>query len=133
MLENNGAVLDSGGKIIEAKSTKDSNFHCKICNQKFLTDKTLTFHIKYKHNSSKLVYQCPLCSNTFANTWGVFRHLFKSHNKTPAQVKKMRSQIHHNVIRRDEIPQVDNCESKENNTSLEDLKVNDKIFISFAR
>lgn len=45
----------------------------------FSTQKTLKFHMKHKHAENRLVYPCPDCTDTFSNSWSVFRHLFKVH------------------------------------------------------
>uniref|UniRef100_A0A1Y1MYT8 C2H2-type domain-containing protein n=1 Tax=Photinus pyralis TaxID=7054 RepID=A0A1Y1MYT8_PHOPY len=116
ILENNEAIIGSNGKIVVPQGEKSdvlkNNFMCVICNQKFSTKKTLTYHINYKHNDTRKVYQCTECTDTFANTWGVFRHLYKTHRKTPAQVKKLRNQIHSNRIRNDEQTITKNSDAK---------------------
>ncbi|KAK5650805.1 hypothetical protein RI129_001834 [Pyrocoelia pectoralis] len=130
ILENNEAIIGTNGKIVEPEGTKSNvlknNFMCVVCNQKFSTKKTLTYHINYKHNVTRKVYQCTECADTFANTWGVFRHLYKVHRKTPAQVKKLRSQIHSNRIRNDEQVIIKNNEVKS------DLKVGDNTQIALG-
>lgn len=45
----------------------------------FSTQKTLKYHMKHKHAENRLVYPCPDCTDTFSNSWSVFRHLFKVH------------------------------------------------------
>lgn len=106
------AVLGPDGKIhpFEAENapsrqfTPKNNLICTICNQKFSTRKTLTYHVKYKHNSTRMVYQCPVCTDQFANAWCVFRHLYKVHRKTSAQIRKMRDDIHASAFRKDQEP-----------------------------
>lgn len=68
--------------------------------------KTLTYHIKYKHNCTRMVYPCPLCKDQFANAWCVFRHLYKVHRKSSAQIRKMRDHIHASAFRKDQEPVV---------------------------
>lgn len=106
ILDKNEAVLDEHGKITEFETNKSNknNLVCSECNLKFSTRKTLTYHLKYKHNNSRLVYICPECKDSFANAWSVFRHLLKVHRKTHTQVKRLRHQVHNSVVRRDEEP-----------------------------
>ncbi|KAK4883506.1 hypothetical protein RN001_006825 [Aquatica leii] len=114
VLENNEAVIGNDGKIVRSDYAKDSvlknNLTCTKCDEIFSTKKTLRCHVKYRHNSSRQLYKCTDCSDTFANTWGVFRHLYKAHRKTPAQVKKLRSQICNNLISRSEHLDIKNNE-----------------------
>lgn len=106
------AVLSSTGEIdllktekINEKPTKPENsLICTICNQKFSTKKTLTYHIKYKHNGTQIVYSCPDCKDTFANAWCVFRHLYKVHRKSPVQVKRLRDQVHASAMKKEDEP-----------------------------
>ncbi|KAF5270330.1 hypothetical protein FQR65_LT05518 [Abscondita terminalis] len=106
VLESNEAVIGPDGKIVttycDSNAELKNNLTCTKCNEKFLTKKTLRCHVKYRHNDSKKIYKCTDCSDTFANTWGVFRHLYKAHRKTPAQVKKLRTQICNNLISKQE-------------------------------
>ncbi|KAJ2952137.1 hypothetical protein O0L34_g4416 [Tuta absoluta] len=66
---------------------------CKICDLQFSTMKTLKFHMKYKHLESRLVYPCPDCLEIFSTSWSVYRHLFKVHRKTAAQIRRLRESI----------------------------------------
>lgn len=114
VFSNDEAVLGPDGKIhpfeAESRATRQfvpkTNLICTICNQKFSTRKTLTYHIKYKHNSTRMVYPCPVCKDQFANAWCVFRHLYKVHRKTSAQVRRMRDDVHANAFRKDQEPLV---------------------------
>lgn len=118
ILDNNEAILGKDGRVVVSEYEKNTNFMCTICNHRFSTKKTLTYHIKYKHNNTRLLYQCPECHDTFANAWSVFRHLYKIHRKTTAQVKRLRSQIYSNIIRRDEQPEQKNSNAMKMNTGL---------------
>ncbi|XP_050513309.1 uncharacterized protein LOC114334531 isoform X2 [Diabrotica virgifera virgifera] len=110
ILESDKVVLGPDGKVCNFKTNQinakpvipPSRFSCSKCNGKFSTRKTLSFHLKNKHNDSRTVYVCPDCKETFANTWSVFRHLYKVHRKSSSQVKKLRDQISNNVIRKDQ-------------------------------
>lgn len=124
ILSNKEAVLGPDGKVCPTETKKQSSenfllkssFVCTICNQKFSTKKTLTYHVKYKHNGSRMVYQCPLCKDQFANAWCVFRHLYNIHKKTSTQIRKMRDGIHANAFRKDQEPlntKVTDVEKKE--------------------
>ncbi|KAG5871156.1 hypothetical protein JTB14_020190 [Gonioctena quinquepunctata] len=112
ILDSDEAVLGSDGKICSFRTNKiNSNptipkneLICTECNMKFSTKKTLMFHLRNKHNNTRLVYVCPDCKDTFANAWCVYRHLYKVHRRTPAQVKRLRQQVHNSVIRKDQEP-----------------------------
>ncbi|KAJ8919134.1 hypothetical protein NQ315_012119 [Exocentrus adspersus] len=112
ILDSDEAVLGPDGKICTFKTNKlnenavlpKNNFFCTECNLKFATKKTLTYHIRYKHNNTRLVYICPDCKDSFANVWCVYRHLFKVHRKTSDQIKRMREQIHNSCVRKDQEP-----------------------------
>lgn len=107
ILDNDEAILGPDGKICNFKlnatnSSKDvqkNDLTCSECNLKFSTVKTLTHHVKYKHNDTRLVYICPDCKDTFANPWCVYRHLLKVHRRTTAQIRRLREQIHNSVIK----------------------------------
>lgn len=124
ILDSDEAVLGPDGKICTFETNKanespiipKNDLFCTECNVKFSTKKTLTYHIKYKHNNTRLVYVCPDCKDTFANAWCVYRHLFKIHRRTSAQIKRMREQIHNSCIRKDQEP-----------IKKKDKKVNEKI------
>lgn len=66
--------------------------------------KTLDSHINYKHNKNQIVFLCPVCKDTFANAWSVYRHLYKVHRKTATQIRRLREQIHNSCIRKEEKP-----------------------------
>ncbi|XP_056638296.1 uncharacterized protein LOC130446220 [Diorhabda sublineata] len=110
ILDSDKAALGTDGKICSFQTGKlNSNsilpkteLMCSECNIKFSTRKTLSFHLKTKHNNSRLVYVCPDCKETYANAWSVYRHLFKVHRKSSAQVKRLREQIYNSVIRKDQ-------------------------------
>ncbi|GJQ73029.1 hypothetical protein Trydic_g1663 [Trypoxylus dichotomus] len=102
ILSSNEAILTSDGKVFTFRSdindTDGQKLICTICNLKFATKKTLTHHIKYKHNDTRLVYICPECKDSFANAWCVFRHLHRVHRKSTSQIRRMRDQIHSSTI-----------------------------------
>ncbi|XP_012528875.1 zinc finger protein 800 [Monomorium pharaonis] len=77
-----------------------NNLFCFFCNAKFSTKKTLTVHIKTQHTFKRLCYPCPCCTNTFANTWSVYRHLYKVHKMTNKQVCKLKLQIKQKAFHR---------------------------------
>ncbi|XP_014602294.1 PREDICTED: zinc finger protein 800 [Polistes canadensis] len=90
-------------------SLYNRNLICSICNAKFSTKKTLTFHMKTLHTSHRMSYPCPCCTSTFVNTWSVYRHLFKIHRMSNEQVRKLRIQIQEKAFRK-EITQTDDTE-----------------------
>lgn len=110
ILDSDKAVLGADGKICNFQTNKlntnsilpKTELICSECNIRFSSRKTLSFHLKTKHNNSRLVYVCPDCKETYANAWSVFRHLFKVHRKTSAQVKRLRDQIYNSVMRKDQ-------------------------------
>ncbi|KAJ8971574.1 hypothetical protein NQ314_000628 [Rhamnusium bicolor] len=112
ILDSDEAVLGPDGKICTFETNKvnenpiipKSDLICTECSLRFSTKKTLTYHVKYKHNKTRLVYVCPDCKHTFANAWCVYRHLYKIHRRTSAQIKRMREQVHNSCIRRDQEP-----------------------------
>ncbi|KAG6450956.1 hypothetical protein O3G_MSEX006832 [Manduca sexta] len=77
---------------------------CKSCDLQFSTQKTLKFHMKYKHVESRLVYPCPDCLEIFSTSWSVYRHLFKVHRKTAAQIRRLRESIQLKAFRMNNIP-----------------------------
>ncbi|XP_072939441.1 uncharacterized protein [Epargyreus clarus] len=77
---------------------------CKICDLQFSTQKTLKFHMKYKHLESRLVYPCPDCLEIFSTSWSVYRHLFKVHRKTAAQIRRLRESIQAKAFRMNNPP-----------------------------
>ncbi|XP_076298711.1 zinc finger protein 800 isoform X2 [Lasioglossum baleicum] len=105
MINEHTAVLGPDGLVLQSKhdssngnneepaSISEVELTCSICNAKFSTKKTLAVHTRTLHTSHRLCYPCPYCPSTFANTWSVYRHLFKVHRKTNEHVRKLRSQI----------------------------------------
>lgn len=112
LLNNDEVVLSSQGTVDEMKTKEindkpnipENRLICTVCNQKFSTRKTLSYHIKYKHNGTRIIFPCPDCKDTFANAWCVFRHLYKVHRKTNAQIKRLRDQVHSSGIKREDEP-----------------------------
>lgn len=101
IFENNEAIVGPDGKA-RVPPNKNAEWHlkCTVCGLKFSTKKTLAYHVKYKHNGAQFIYPCPICKETMANAWSVFRHLFKIHRKTAQQVRKMRDLVHSSAIRK---------------------------------
>ncbi|KAJ0178773.1 hypothetical protein K1T71_005548 [Dendrolimus kikuchii] len=110
ILSRNVAVLQSDGKftikssvpqesenVIQISDDDDNDdsdiLKCKTCGMQFSTQKTLRFHMKYKHVETRLVYPCPDCLEIFSTSWSVYRHLFKVHRKTAAQIRRLRESI----------------------------------------
>ncbi|EEZ97246.1 hypothetical protein TcasGA2_TC011044 [Tribolium castaneum] len=105
ILENNEAVMDSTGKVCTFETSKPKQeLVCTECNFTFSTEKTLTHHIKYKHNQTCIVYPCPDCSETLSNAWSVYRHLYNVHRRTSAQIRRMRDLIHSSRVRKSQKP-----------------------------
>ncbi|XP_028168344.1 zinc finger protein 800 [Ostrinia furnacalis] len=113
ILQNDGkfSVLSSvpseTDNVIQISDDEDDNsdnLKCKICNQNFSTQKTLKFHMKYKHLESRLVYPCPDCLEIFSTSWSVYRHLFKVHRKSAAQIRRLRESIQTKAFRMNNPP-----------------------------
>ncbi|XP_026755617.2 uncharacterized protein LOC113515561 [Galleria mellonella] len=121
ILSRDKAVLQKDGKfktqtsvptdtdnVIQISDDEDTEatgiLKCKICDQQFSTQKTLKFHMKYKHVESRLVYPCPDCLEIFSTSWSVYRHLFKVHRKTAAQIRKLRESIQAKAFRMNNPP-----------------------------
>ncbi|GAB1866363.1 Zinc finger protein 800 [Camponotus japonicus] len=94
--------MDMGDEENEllAHRLSTNNLTCTICNVKFSTKKTLTVHMKL-HTSQRICYPCPCCTSIFANSWSVYRHLYKVHRKTNEQVRKLRSHIQERAFHRE--------------------------------
>ncbi|XP_050664279.1 uncharacterized protein LOC126964963 [Leptidea sinapis] len=88
----------------EDDASGDLELKCKKCDQKFSTQKTLKSHMKTKHVETRLVYPCPDCLEIFSTSWSVYRHLFKIHRKTAAQIRRMRESIQAKAFRRNNPP-----------------------------
>ncbi|CAK9822124.1 Zinc finger protein 800 [Anthophora retusa] len=109
VLGPNGQLVHPSQELISntiTQNNEESAIHendvlCSICHAKFSTKKTLAVHAKTLHTSHRLCYPCPCCSSTFANTWSVYRHLFKVHRKSNEQVRKLRSQIQEKAFIKD--------------------------------
>ncbi|OAD56649.1 hypothetical protein WN48_03111 [Eufriesea mexicana] len=107
----NGQILQSSQQINSNATTQihnngeigihENELICPICYAKFSTKKTLTVHTRTLHTSHRLCYPCPCCSSTFANTWSVYRHLFKVHRKSNEQVRRLRTQIQEKAFIKD--------------------------------
>ncbi|XP_059046068.1 uncharacterized protein LOC131841762 [Achroia grisella] len=121
ILSRDNAILQKDGKfktqiavptdpdnVIQISDDEDNDTNsilkCKICDQQFSTQKTLKFHMKYKHLESRLVYPCPDCLEIFSTSWSVYRHLFKVHRKTAAQIRKLRESIQAKAFRMNNPP-----------------------------
>ncbi|CAK1546021.1 unnamed protein product [Leptosia nina] len=109
ILSRENAVMQNDGKfkvqgtneesenVIQISDDDDNDsiedLKCKLCDQHFSSQKTLKSHIKIKHLESRLVYPCPDCLEIFSTCWSVYRHLFKVHRKTAAQIRRLRETI----------------------------------------
>ncbi|XP_078041669.1 zinc finger protein 800 isoform X2 [Augochlora pura] len=113
MINERTAVLGPDGQVLQSKHESitsnneettcifEPELTCSICNAKFATKKTLAVHTRTLHTSHRLCYPCPYCPTTFANTWSVYRHLFKVHRKTNDHVRKLRVQIQEKAFIKD--------------------------------
>uniref|UniRef100_A0A1B6C4W1 C2H2-type domain-containing protein n=1 Tax=Clastoptera arizonana TaxID=38151 RepID=A0A1B6C4W1_9HEMI len=105
-----GRILPNG--VVPVPEVKEKNeikqdsnsLICSKCNVKFSTRKTLTQHIKNVHELVRICYSCPCCKNLFANSWSVYRHLYKIHRKTNEQVRKLRTQIQKKEVKMEKKP-----------------------------
>ncbi|KPI91319.1 hypothetical protein RR46_14823 [Papilio xuthus] len=92
-----------------------NSLKCRICDLQFSTLKTLKFHMKYKHLESRLVFPCPDCLEIFSTSWSVYRHLFKVHRKTAAQIRRLRESIQAKAFRMNNPPAFYEKKKRENN------------------
>ncbi|XP_020706291.2 uncharacterized protein LOC105686520 [Athalia rosae] len=102
--KNNDGSQINGSEDDEASvpNTQDSrNLVCSVCNAKFATRKTLTFHMKSLHLAYRTWYPCPCCTSAFVNPWSVYRHLCKVHRKSNEQVRRLRAQIQEKAFRKE--------------------------------
>ncbi|XP_020281413.1 zinc finger protein 800 [Pseudomyrmex gracilis] len=86
-------MSDEENKLLAYRLSSVNTLACSICNAKFSSKKTLTFHMKSLHASKRKCYSCPFCRSTFTNIWSVYRHLSKVHKKTNKQVRNLKPQI----------------------------------------
>ncbi|XP_077294989.1 uncharacterized protein LOC143917373 isoform X2 [Arctopsyche grandis] len=115
LMATNEAILGPDGKVISRNASPESisnksaldndrvifqdDLFCKICKINFATQKTLKYHMKHKHAENRLVYPCPDCTDTFSNSWSVFRHLFKVHRKSATHIRKLRESIQNKAFK----------------------------------
>ncbi|XP_014368738.2 uncharacterized protein LOC106719016 [Papilio machaon] len=136
ILSQNKAVLQHDGKVIiqncietnttngeheniiqisdDDENEETNSLKCRICDLQFSTLKTLKFHMKYKHLESRLVYPCPDCLEIFSTSWSVYRHLFKVHRKTAAQIRRLRESIQAKAFRMNNPPAFYEKKKREN-------------------
>ncbi|XP_029039216.1 LOW QUALITY PROTEIN: zinc finger protein 800 [Osmia bicornis bicornis] len=141
MISGQTAVLNSNGHLVQSIEESNSNSRtesssaegvsrtpevCTICSARFSTKKTLAVHTKTLHTSHRLCFPCPFCTATFANTWSVYRHLFKTHRKTSEEVRKLRSQIQEKAYMKDTTVAEDLQKEDANKTLTNDaLRINE--------
>ncbi|CAH2105777.1 unnamed protein product [Euphydryas editha] len=102
---NESPNTDNVIQISDDEDIEDKDvLKCRICDLQFSTQKTLKFHMKYKHVESRLVYPCPDCLDIFSTSWSVYRHLFKVHRKTAAQIRRLRESIQAKAFRMNNPP-----------------------------
>lgn len=66
---------------------------CLKCNTKYLTPKTLRYHMSNAHAERRHFFPCLYCGRTFSQLWGTTRHLRLIHHKTDMQVEKLRPKL----------------------------------------
>ncbi|XP_053983949.1 LOW QUALITY PROTEIN: zinc finger protein 800 [Hylaeus volcanicus] len=140
MISKQTAVLGPDGQVLQSNQecngnnrnngegdyTSETEVVCSTCGARFSTKKTLAVHTRRMHTSHKLCYLCPCCSNTFANTWSVYRHLFKVHRKSNKQVRKLRSQIQEKAFIKDTVQEdLQAQQNAEKSLTSEALRVNE--------
>ncbi|XP_048007302.1 zinc finger protein 800 [Leguminivora glycinivorella] len=114
--------------VIQISDDEDSDDggvpKCKICDMQFSTQKTLKFHMKYKHMESRLVFPCPDCLEIFSTSWSVYRHLFKVHRKSAAQIRRLRDAIQAKAFRMNNPPAF--YEKKKNSKQITPQKISEE-------
>ncbi|XP_046963607.1 uncharacterized protein LOC124532629 [Vanessa cardui] len=107
-VQSNNNVSSNVDNVIQISDDEENEdmdeLKCRICDLQFSTQKTLKFHMKYKHLESRLVYPCPDCLDIFSTSWSVYRHLFKVHRKTAAQIRRLRESIQAKAFRMNNPP-----------------------------
>nr|XP_012143282.1 PREDICTED: zinc finger protein 800 [Megachile rotundata]XP_012143283.1 PREDICTED: zinc finger protein 800 [Megachile rotundata] len=122
---NTGSITQNVNKEKSGRIS-ENDIVCSICSAKFSTKKTLAVHTRTLHTSHRLCYPCPFCSSTFANTWSVYRHLFKIHRKTSDQVRRLRTQIQEKAFFKDTTVAEDLQKEDANKTLMNDtLRINE--------
>lgn len=103
---------------------------CSFCGKEFSSQKALNVHTKADHGDLRMCFVCPCCKKYFANTWSVYRHMYKVHRKTSEQVRKLRTQIQKKQVTLEEL----NRSKKSNMTSPVEERVDqDKAYMEELR
>lgn len=121
LLSQNNPLEKTYESNCDSKAGKDEHV-CPDCNVKFSTRKTLNHHMKSLHVTFRLCYPCPCCKSTFVNPWSVYRHLYKVHRKTAAQVRRMRPQIQKKAFRKEFHNEIPVTEVSPKNEALKELQ-----------
>ncbi|CAH2244206.1 jg7442 [Pararge aegeria aegeria] len=107
-VQSNDKVEEDVDNVIQISDDDENEesdiLKCKLCDLQFSTLKTWKFHIKNKHLENRLVYPCPDCLDIFSTSWSVYRHLFKVHRKTAAQIRRLREAIQAKAFRMNNPP-----------------------------
>ncbi|XP_035438388.2 uncharacterized protein LOC118268165 [Spodoptera frugiperda] len=122
-------VTEESDNVIQISDDEDNSditniLKCKICDMQFSTQKTLKFHMKYKHVETRLVYPCPDCLEIFSTSWSVYRHLFKVHRKTAAQIRRLRESIQAKAFKMNNPPAF--YEKRKNNMKATAQKISEE-------
>ncbi|XP_061711006.1 uncharacterized protein LOC133520543 [Cydia pomonella] len=124
----NADKTEDSDNVIQISDDEDSDEDgvpkCKICDMQFSTQKTLKFHMKYKHLESRLVFPCPDCFEIFSTSWSVYRHLFKVHRKSAAQIRRLRDAIQAKAFRMNNPPAF--YEKKKNSKPITPQKISEE-------
>ncbi|XP_063377257.1 uncharacterized protein LOC134664506 isoform X1 [Cydia fagiglandana] len=124
----NADKTEDSDNVIQISDDEDSDEDgvpkCKICDMQFSTQKTLKFHMKYKHLESRLVFPCPDCLEIFSTSWSVYRHLFKVHRKSAAQIRRLRDAIQGKAFRMNNPPAF--YEKKKNSKPITPQKISEE-------
>ncbi|KAF9405229.1 hypothetical protein HW555_013945, partial [Spodoptera exigua] len=123
------SVSEESDNVIQISDDEDNNdvtdiLKCKICDIQFSTQKTLKFHMNYKHVETRLVYPCPDCLEIFSTSWSVYRHLFKVHRKTAAQIRRLRESIQAKAFKMNNPPAF--YEKRKNNMKITAQKISEE-------
>lgn len=83
-------------KLAERNDVDIDQLACLNCNTSYTSLKTLQFHMVSLHSLTRTFYPCPQCPQTFAQLWGVTRHLQRAHGKTKEEIEALREQLKQN-------------------------------------
>lgn len=71
---------------------------CLVCKTRYVSLKTLSFHMRNIHATVRTFYQCPYCEASFSQSWGVTRHLMQVHKRSRTQVTTIKPEVRRKTV-----------------------------------